>query len=380
MPPRGLAANLFRPIPPPGAGPPTINPGFAFNDGGVGGGSVETPINPKGPPPDTSQVQAPGFTPQPGPVTGGLPPPPPVNVTASPPPQAPAPPPPAPVNVTFNPPVTAGSTEAPPGGGQFVDFGQNPFSQLVEGNLESIIGSGGQPSSGFAQDVRGQIGGQFASLAPSGVTGQAQGALGDILGGGRNIESFIDQRVIDQNTESLREGLDSQRRSQTDQLEARLAARGLVGSGAQRTGLQGIERDIAQAFVTGQRNIGTDELARARGSFEGAVGLGEAGRQFDANQRGQLLGLSQSAAATDQAAQLNALQQGTNRQGMLSDVANTLMQNSQAAAEFAAQFGLSREQLLESLQRLDATQLQSLVDKFIASAGTAQRGAVGTPA
>ncbi len=280
------------------------------------------------------------------------------------------------------PPGTAGlGGTAAQGGGDFVDFGSSPFSQLIEGQqgLEGIIGGGGEPLSPFARGTRDTIVGEFDRLAPSDVTGQSQAALGDVLSGGANIGSFVDPRIAESNTQTFRENVDRQRRSQTDQLRARLASRGLVGSGAETTGLQGIERDIAQTFTQAQRGLATDELSRARGSFESAVGLGEAGRQFDIGARGNLLGTAQGAAAQDQASLLAGLQQGTERQGLLSSIATGLLSESQDAAEFAAQFGLSREQLLEQLQRMDVQQLNTFAQNFLGAAGTAQRGAVGQP-
>ena len=259
----------------------------------------------------------------------------------------------------------------------FVDFGQDPFSQQVEGGLTDVIGGGGAPLSPFAQGTRETLVNEFDRLAPSDVTEQSQSALGSVLSGGANIGSFVDEDVAAANTRTFRENIDRQRRSQTNQLEARLAGRGLIGSGAQTTGLQGIERDIAEIFGASQRGIATDELTRARGSFENAVGLGESGRQFDIGARGNLLGQAQGAAAQDLPSLLAATQQGTDRQGLLSGIALTLQQNSQRAAEFAAQFGLDREQLLEQMQRMDIGQLQSLIQNFFGGAGTAQRGAVG---
>lgn len=267
----------------------------------------------------------------------------------------------------FNPAVGA-----PPAQG--IDFGTSPFSQMIESGLAGVIGAGGAPLSPFAQQTREAIGAQLGSLAqrPGGTGETAQGTISDLIRGGVSP----DESVINRSIESLIEGANRLRRSQTATLGSELASRGIAGSGLERTGLEELEREIGSGFATALRDIGTGELTRARGTFERALGLGEAGRQFDIGTSADLLGLAQGAAAADQPALLQALSQGTGRQGLLSDIALQMTEQNRLASQFAAQFGLSREQALRALQLMPFQNILPLLGNLLQGAGIAQRGSV----
>jgi len=205
---------------------------------------------------------------------------------------------------------------------------------LIDARLGRVIGQGGAAQSQFGANT--------------------QGFLTDVLEGGVSP----DQSVIDRDTASLRETLDRQRRSQTSQLEARLARRGLLGSGAEKTGLEGIERDLGSKFASAFRDIGTGELTRARGTFE------------------QGLGLSQQESGQERLSLASALGQGTQRQGLFSDIALRMTDQNQSAAQFAAEFGLTREAMLAQMQSNKLLSLLGPLSQFSQGAAITQRGAV----
>lgn len=226
-----------------------------------------------------------------------------------------------------------------------IDFGTSPFSQLIESGLGGLISAGGGPTTQFGADVRNALAANLGQLARQKAQADQLGQPMDPLAGGPapQVNPFVtegpvaqqlqqgrfgfrpgdtglsglgsemaqavsglvsqgvqpSQDVIGRSTESVREALDRQRRAQVTGTEAALARRGLIGSGPQRTSLEGLERDIASQFASAMRDIGTGELTRARGTFEKALGLGtdidqfgrslaEQSRQFDVGTRSGL--------------------------------------------------------------------------------------------
>jgi len=365
-----------------------------------------------------------------------------------------------PDGVTHPPPPGGGTTQSTGGqsfpSGPFplqggaIQVGQDPFSQKVAGGIEGLINSRGGPITEFGQNVENQalnftqpgaaIGDfgqkiqdtsrQFANAAPAGATGQqavgtaeafSQGA--GVGGFGRGIQGGVndllsrgggfDPSIVNSRLETAREGLDRQRSAQTDQLEAALADRGLVGSGANIEALTGLERDLGGQFAGAFRDIVGNEQNAANNRFASALqtGSGLSGQELSGNLGGlgalsnlagqessrqqaglgagtslagqQLqgtlggLGASTELAGQQQGNLLNAVNAGTARQGVLSDIALRSLAENNDFTKFVAQFGLDRDKTLADIQAGKMQSLLPLLQSFLGTSQISNQGFIG---
>ncbi len=241
----------------------------------------------------------------------------------------------------------------------------NPLGDLVNKTYSDLLKQGGPTNSALQS---------------------AQSALQGLIdnGGGFN-ENIVNRRM-----ESQREVLERARRSQIDQLNSELAARGLMGapgapSGAEAIGLGRIADSIGGQFATAARDITTSELQAANERFAGAVsamsGLGIAQAQ-------NLISLLQNAGQLSVEEEQNIIQRIALSNNMSIEQAKIAFEYAQLSAQTAlgyaglnvqsqnnqmnyslglGQLGLGREQL--------AGQQQSgLIDQIIQLLGLQQNG------
>jgi hypothetical protein len=147
------------------------------------------------------------------------------------------------------------------------------------------------PNGGFP--LQNKLRGQLYNQAGNTLNKAAQGKpLNPNIGAaGQELRSLIerggafDEKITAQRLESVREGLDRQRKAQTDGLRAQLADRGLlslpgIAQGPEATMLGRVEQDIAGQYATAARDINTEEMAAANDRYAGAIsqltGLGAA--------------------------------------------------------------------------------------------------------
>lgn len=141
-----------------------------------------------------------------------------------------------------------------------------------------------------------------------------------------------DQGAVGRRFESAREGIDRGRRSQTSNLRAVLADRGLLGSGPEATGYAQIEDNLAGPFSTALRDAQIAESEIASDRYTSA--LGQAVRMSEGETTREL-GLGQLALG----------QLSENRQWN----------------QFLANFGLDREKFLADIERGDTDQYMQLL-------------------
>lgn len=206
--------------------------------------------------------------------------------------------------------------------GPAAQVGQDPFSQLITGGISDVIGAGGGPTTEFG--------------------GQTQDAISRLLDRG----GAFDENILGRRLESSIEGLNTLESSRINNLEARLADRGLIGSGPQKGGLEGIARDIAGIGATEFRNI-------------------IAAEQEQANQRFNT-GASLAAGLTAQQPQnlLDATGQGTGRQDILSRIALDTLRNQQDFAETVGRFGLDRDLARNQIEDQRLGQIAGLINSL----------------
>lgn len=79
--------------------------------------------------------------------------------------------------------------------------------------------------------------------------------------------------IVNRRTESAREGMERTRKSQLRTDAAKLADRGLMGSGAESTAITGLSEDLGDIYAGATRDIYADESAAADRRIAGALGI-----------------------------------------------------------------------------------------------------------
>ena len=280
-----------------------------------------------------------------------------------------------------------------------VEVGRDPLSRLISGAFDQLIGSGGAPQSdlGVASDQslfnflsNPPRPPELTSPDPTQLEQTTSDALVQLLQSGGSF----DEDTVNARAESARENLERFRRAEEQTLGSRLADRGMIGSGIERTGLENLSGNIAGQFATTLRDIISDQEAAASNRFSQALAAGTAGstaqrqealqRQALGEQQGarfsadQLRALGLSQAATQGAADtlIQAVDLANRRQDTLSRLALANLQQSTDFNRFLATFGLQRDQVMEDIQNGRINQLMPLLDSFFQGASMAQRGTV----
>jgi hypothetical protein len=213
--------------------------------------------------------------------------------------------------------------------------GQDPLSELVTGGLASLIQSGGAGYSALNDDVDRAL----------------EGLLDPSTGG-------LNERVINARMESAREHADRSRMAATDTLKSQLAARNLLGSGPERTGLERVAEGFNADMATSLRDIFADEAEGADARFM------------------QSLGLAKGMAGDQTRTLLDTLGEATDRQQVLSNIAFDTLDRNMAWNQFLAQFGLERDQVMNEIRQGRIEGLIPLLQMFMTSAGISSRGYV----
>jgi hypothetical protein len=166
----------------------------------------------------------------------------------------------------FGSPSYAGVAAAAPsgGGGGAPDFSDPSTQALIEqlGPLHPQwqqyqawkTGAGAGTTSGSAS------GG--SATGPQAPQGGMQ-ALYDTIGKMLNMSGDYNSGILNRRVESAREDMNRARSSQSDLMKAQLAERGLLGSGAEITGMSGLEEQLGDRYAGTVRDIYADESAAA---------------------------------------------------------------------------------------------------------------------
>lgn len=177
------------------------------------------------------------------------------------------------------------------GGGGSNLFGNLASSPSFAGIAAARPGGGGQAGNEFADPNFQAIIEQLGPLHPqyaeyqawkqgqgaAGVTGTASGgtatgpaapqggmqALYDTIGKMLDMSGDYNSGILNRRVESAREDMNRARSSQSDLMKAQLAERGLLGSGAEITGISGLEEQLGDRYSGTVRDIYADESARS---------------------------------------------------------------------------------------------------------------------
>ncbi len=257
--------------------------------------------------------------------------------------------------------------------------GQDPLSQLLSGGLQNIISNAGVDPSGLGAQIQNAIlrlmSGQ--GLDPSGLGEDVTGALSGLI----ERRGATDGDAFSMQAESLRERLERSRITRLDELEGRLGQRGLlslpgVAQGAERTGLEGLTRDLAGIEATALRDFAVEGAQAQDERFIQSLGLGAGVAQTGAQNILQATGIGAGVSQNNVRNVLAAIGLGTERQVGLSRVAIESLNQNRLWNQFLAQFGLDRELAGFAIQR---GRIQDLIPLLLAQfqgPQIAQRGFV----
>lgn len=232
-------------------------------------------------------------------------------------------------------------------GDEFVDTTKQPGEFFWGSNPGSANGPGGMPGSSnpnmFApSQFTGSGGGQ------SGGGGDLSGALSEgilsILKGGFGP----DKNQLAKRYESARETIDRGRRSQTASLRAALADRGLMGSGAEITGLGRIEEGLAGDYSTALRDATVTEDKIASDRYMQAL----------------------------QAA-LGSQANNTEQQKVVGQLAVDNLNQNRMWNQFLAEYGLNREKVMSEIQNGNIGAYTGLINAFMQYGQSQSNGYVG---
>lgn len=209
-----------------------------------------------------------------------------------------------------------------PYGGQNVNVGNDPFSQLLTNALGKLIQGGGAPQSKFGQEY--------------------QQSLKDLIAnGGMNAGQL----------ESVRAPYEKARKAGMANLHASLADRGLIGSGENANAIGRMEENLAVPFATALQQ-------GASSAFNNAMNL------------------AGTAAQNDQSSLLQGIGLGNQRQAMLADIALRNLDQNRLWNQFLAEFGLKRDQVMAELQQGNLAGIMGLLQMFLQKAGMKNAGYV----
>jgi hypothetical protein len=278
--------------------------------------------------------------------------------------------------------VANGPGGGPAPGGQRIDYtrrgGRGP-------NLTPRLPQGQLPNGGFPLQnrLRQQTYSQTGGALNKATAGTPLNPNLDVAG--KSLRDLIsrggafDEQVTGRRLESVREGLDRQRKSQMDTLSANLADRGLlslpgIAQGPEATGLFRTEQDLGSQFATASRDIFTEEMAAANERYAGAIN--------------QLTGLGQSEAETlialiQQAGELTGddeqrlLDWMISERGMSLGAAQLALEQSKLASSHAlgvGRLGLDRDVAMREAQGADIDRILQILASLGGSANTAAGG------
>jgi hypothetical protein len=253
--------------------------------------------------------------------------------------------------------------------GENVQVGDDPFSQQITGTLADLMQGDSSPFGTATQDALMQLLGSGGG-ATTQFGQNTEGTLMDLLAN----SGKLDQDVINQRMETAEEGINRIESQRMSQLDSRLADRGLLGSGYETGGIEGVGRDITDLTAGAFRDIMSNEQEAANQRFINAAGLatGYAGQQprnlIDAANAGtnrqNLFGRLGLDAATA----------GTQRQDILSRIALDTLKEQNDFAQFLAQFGLDRETTLRQLENNELGQIMAALQSLFQTPQIGQRG------
>lgn len=177
---------------------------------------------------------------------------------------------------------TPPSVPNPAGGSQAANApGPDPFAAMGGGVLvnggwvpvghPAAAGQAAQQAAAGTPGGPGSMGQAMVGNAPQSAPTDLMGALQAILARGEG--GGLSQDIINPRIESARENLDRYGKSRSEGLQAQLSERGLLGSGAEATGMMGLEEELAQIFGGNVRDIYADEGRAADQRLMQALGI-----------------------------------------------------------------------------------------------------------
>ena len=193
----------------------------------------------------------------------------------------------------------------------------SPSEQAMVQQLEQTIQTGGQlAQSGLAQTSEQALQNiiqQGGMPQQSEVGAQTSQQISDLLANQGRLPEDLQREAMQ--IEAARSPLDVMRRAQTAQGAAALAARGLVGSGAGREYLEGLEGRLAPQYTQAAQQIEEQRRQADDHRYSQALGLGaQRGGQLESlQQQGMQSALGQ---AGQQTAQQEQLEQSERQQAM----------------------------------------------------------------
>lgn len=231
-------------------------------------------------------------------------------------------------------------------GDEFVDTTKQAGQFFWGSNPGSDKGPGGMPGSSnpgmFAPTQFGAVGGGLnTSGGGSGGSGGINDAIMSIIKQGYGP----DKGNIAKRYESARETLDRGRKSQMSNLQAAMAERGLLGSGAEAATMGRVESDLAGQYSTALRDatLAEDQIASDR--FMGAINAG--------------LG-----------SEANDIQ----RQKVMGELAVAQLSNNRAWNQFMMQYGLDKQKIEYDMQNGNIRQYMDLIKMFLDSGADLSNG------
>lgn len=231
----------------------------------------------------------------------------------------------------------------------------SPSEQAMVQQLEQTIQTGGQlAQSGLAQTSEQalqniiQQGGMSQQSEVGAQTGQQ---ISDLLANQGRLPEDLQREAMQ--LEAARSPLDVMRRAQTAQGAAALADRGLVGSGAGREYLEGLEERLAPQYTQAAQQIEEQRRQADDQRYSQALGLGaQRGGQLESlQQQGMQSALGQ---AGQQTAQQEQLEQSERQQalGQAGQYGLGLGQQGQQQQQFgisqATQLGTQQDQMRDT--------------------------------
>ena len=230
-------------------------------------------------------------------------------------------------------------------GDEFVDTTKQSGQFFWGSNPGSDKGPGGMPGSSnpgmFAPTQFGSAHGAMGGGATNAPSGTANEAIANIIKQGFGP----DKGNIAKRYESARETLDRGRKSQMSNLQAAMAERGLLGSGAEASTMGRVESDLAGQYSTALRDatLAEDQIASDRymGAINAALGS-------DANdiQRNKVTG----------------------------ELAVAQLSNNRAWNQFMLQYGLDKQKIEYDMQNGNIRNYMDLIKMFLSSGADLSNG------
>ena len=243
-----------------------------------------------------------------------------------------------------------------------VQVGDDPMSELLNANIQSLLYTGGVAPTPLAGQLEGAISdilseGGEGGTAESLFGGQMQSELQDLLANAGALEADPQRQAMQ--LEQARQPLDQLRQAQMAEGQRALASRNLLGQGPEVNFLERLEGRLAPAYAEAGQRIALDNMEAADQRYMAALQQGGDMAQAQADRREArllpTLSLATGMSEMESRNLLDTARTWTERQNMLSNIALQNLDRNMEWSRFLAEFGLERDQVMEMIQsgRLD---------------------------